>query len=244
MALHALAACGPLGPAPLASVEAMATHHLRALRAVQPRGPYWLGGYCLGGIIGVEMARQLSAEGEQVKGLVLIGPRVWSRYWPLRRGCIRLQSRLSSWLPSSQGVIDRAYLATLERTQPGFARWDRWRLRNAPEAERVPPGAGPARNRRPGSPTLSDPRERERLEFWHQLVGVARLHVPRRWDGPAVILWPEGEQIQRCGDPEASWRGRLPQFRLREIPGDHDNALVRHVDAAAAALRQVLLESP
>jgi thioesterase domain-containing protein len=51
---------------PLASVEAMAATYCRALRAVQPAGPYLLAGSSLGGVIAYEMAQQLGAQGEEV----------------------------------------------------------------------------------------------------------------------------------------------------------------------------------
>ncbi|MFP2929327.1 thioesterase domain-containing protein, partial [Pyxidicoccus sp. 3LG] len=44
----------------------------KALRTVQPSGPYFLGGWSLGGVIAYEMARQLRASGETVALLALI----------------------------------------------------------------------------------------------------------------------------------------------------------------------------
>jgi thioesterase domain-containing protein len=44
------------------------------MRAVQPSGPYQLGGFCNGALLAYEMARQLYAQGEQVDSLVLIDP--------------------------------------------------------------------------------------------------------------------------------------------------------------------------
>lgn len=45
--------------------------HIAALRAVQPEGPYHIGGYCYGGFVAFEMASQLERQGEQV-GLLAI----------------------------------------------------------------------------------------------------------------------------------------------------------------------------
>ncbi|HLI05587.1 MAG TPA: amino acid adenylation domain-containing protein [Ktedonobacteraceae bacterium] len=56
------------------SFEEMAAAHIEALRAVQPKGPYLLGGFCNGGLLAYEIARQLQAEGQQVDLLVLIDP--------------------------------------------------------------------------------------------------------------------------------------------------------------------------
>ncbi|HEX2092152.1 MAG TPA: alpha/beta fold hydrolase, partial [Longimicrobiaceae bacterium] len=60
------------GGAPHATVEAMAADYLEALRAVQPGGPYRLGGWSMGGVVAFEMARRLEAAGERVERLVLI----------------------------------------------------------------------------------------------------------------------------------------------------------------------------
>jgi acyl transferase domain-containing protein/thioesterase domain-containing protein len=53
-------------------VEEMAADYIRQLSAVQPHGPYRLGGYCLGGVVALEMADQLKASGEQVSLVALI----------------------------------------------------------------------------------------------------------------------------------------------------------------------------
>jgi amino acid adenylation domain-containing protein len=54
--------------------EAMAAAHIDALRAFQPEGPYLLGGFCNGGLMAYEMARQLQAQGQTVELLALIDP--------------------------------------------------------------------------------------------------------------------------------------------------------------------------
>jgi thioesterase domain-containing protein len=39
---------------------------------VQPKGPYLLGGHCVGGVVAFEMAQQLTREGEEVRLLALL----------------------------------------------------------------------------------------------------------------------------------------------------------------------------
>jgi aspartate racemase len=53
-------------------IEDMAAHYLDDIRTVQPKGPYHLGGFSLGGLVAYEMARQLLAAGEGVSLLVLL----------------------------------------------------------------------------------------------------------------------------------------------------------------------------
>ncbi len=60
------------GQEELASIEELAEAYLEELRVFQPQGPYYLGGYCFGGIVAYEMARQLQAEGEAIALLALI----------------------------------------------------------------------------------------------------------------------------------------------------------------------------
>jgi len=55
----------------LTRVEEMAAHYISEIRALQPEGPYFIGGYSLGGTIAFEMARQLQAQG-QTPGLVAL----------------------------------------------------------------------------------------------------------------------------------------------------------------------------
>jgi len=57
---------------PLDRVEAMAARYIVELRAVQPKGPYLLGGHSAGAHIAFEMAQQLEAAGERVRLLAIL----------------------------------------------------------------------------------------------------------------------------------------------------------------------------
>jgi len=46
--------------------------YLEHLRAVQPQGPYFLGGYSFGGLVALEMARRLVERQEEVRALTLV----------------------------------------------------------------------------------------------------------------------------------------------------------------------------
>jgi thioesterase domain-containing protein len=49
----------------------MAADYIAAIRMVQSLGPYLLGGWSIGGLIAFEMARQLEAQGEEVRLLAM-----------------------------------------------------------------------------------------------------------------------------------------------------------------------------
>ncbi|ARP73027.1 amino acid adenylation protein [Streptomyces pluripotens] len=62
------------GEVPHGSLTDMAAADVRALRAVQPDGPYTLWGYSFGARVAFEAARQLERAGEEVERLILIAP--------------------------------------------------------------------------------------------------------------------------------------------------------------------------
>jgi amino acid adenylation domain-containing protein len=57
---------------PIGTIEDLATHYLKAVRQVQPHGPYHLGGWSMGGVVAFEMAQQLRKEGQDVALLAVI----------------------------------------------------------------------------------------------------------------------------------------------------------------------------
>lgn len=57
---------------PCPQIKAMAERYIKAIRAIQPSGPYLLGGWSMGGIVAFEMAQQLQAQGQKVALLALI----------------------------------------------------------------------------------------------------------------------------------------------------------------------------
>ncbi|MCC7407490.1 MAG: hypothetical protein IT442_05425 [Phycisphaeraceae bacterium] len=100
--VYAFRSPGLLGECwPLTSVPAMARRYVRELLAVAPRGPYLLGGASAGGLIAMEMARQLTQSGRDVTRVILID----TSYPPLRprtgwrrvMDCLRDTVRLIRW---------------------------------------------------------------------------------------------------------------------------------------------------
>jgi acyl carrier protein len=58
-------------PYTMAEYDELAAEYLRAMKTVQPEGPYYLGGMCEGARVAFDMARALEANGEEV-GLLAI----------------------------------------------------------------------------------------------------------------------------------------------------------------------------
>ena len=68
--------------APLTHIEDMAALYAKEIRKTQPRGPYYLGGYCMGGTVAYEVAQQIQAQGEHVALLALFDTVNWSKIPP------------------------------------------------------------------------------------------------------------------------------------------------------------------
>ncbi|RCJ26208.1 non-ribosomal peptide synthetase [Nostoc minutum NIES-26] len=60
------------GLEPATRIKDMASHYIQAMQAVQPQGPYFLGGHSLGGIVAFEMATQLLHQGHIVALVVML----------------------------------------------------------------------------------------------------------------------------------------------------------------------------
>jgi thioesterase domain-containing protein/acyl carrier protein len=62
------------------SIEQLATLYNQEIRSIQPRGPYLLSGWSMGGLVAWEMAQQLRKEGEIISLLALIDTAPPPRY--------------------------------------------------------------------------------------------------------------------------------------------------------------------
>jgi thioesterase domain-containing protein len=60
---------------PPGQIEELAAVYVRAIQEVQPAGPYFLGGWSMGGTVAFEMARQLAGQGQRTALLVLFDSR-------------------------------------------------------------------------------------------------------------------------------------------------------------------------
>ena len=68
--LHNPEQAGVMGLPP--SIEAIAGFYVSTIKSIQPHGPYYIAGTCLGGIIAFEVARQFHARGDAVGALMIV----------------------------------------------------------------------------------------------------------------------------------------------------------------------------
>lgn len=96
----------PQGPmASAASLDEVCEHHLQALLAQQPHGPYYLFGYSLGGTLAQGIAARLRQRGEAVAFLGLLDT------WP---------PETQNWAEKEANGLDPAVLAEIARERETF----------------------------------------------------------------------------------------------------------------------------
>jgi hypothetical protein len=180
-------------------IEDIATAHLKALRTVQPEGPYLIGGWCNGALIAYEMACQLHAEGQTVDLLVMLDPEPGAARVRLKatRGLITL---FGGWLRLSQAKQLDWCLWVLHLYK--YLRWPQWREKTTGRSET---DARVVSERRRGKNNFSIPRfdaifpSTEALRQYYPGIFRWRLvdYKPRLYTGKITIIWNgEGDFLE------------------------------------------------
>lgn len=94
------------GSEPLKTVEALARYEIEQIRRYQAQGPYLIAGHCAGGTIAFEVAQQLTAAGQQVALLALIGSAFPTMFRRSTFAWLRLR-RYARVLTSVSGVMSK-----------------------------------------------------------------------------------------------------------------------------------------
>jgi acyl-coenzyme A synthetase/AMP-(fatty) acid ligase/thioesterase domain-containing protein/acyl carrier protein len=119
-------------PAAHTTVEDIAGYYLKGIRRVQPDGPYFLGGYCVGGILAFEIAQQLRKQGQEVGLLTMVDPPYGERGPRVKSG-EGLDDRLSR---HRRAVAQLGPAQRIAYVGAGFIRKTRSQLRQMGDAAR------------------------------------------------------------------------------------------------------------
>ncbi|HEY0838101.1 MAG TPA: amino acid adenylation domain-containing protein, partial [Azospirillum sp.] len=224
--VYALQAPDPAAGHP-GSVEGLAALYVAAIRTVQPRGPYHLGGWSLGGVIAYEMARQLRHAGEGVATLALIDsypPEVVKAFEQdqlRRQGLPEDDAEAALLLAFARecGIGDPApLLAGTPATAPPAERLERLLDRAAPALDRA--------------------RTLGMFALFRANLRAMDGYVPGGYPGDATLFAAAGTGAAPGGGWAAAVHGALETVAG---PGDHYGVLhPPNVQALAAALARCL----
>jgi amino acid adenylation domain-containing protein len=189
---------------PLADVETMAASYVGQLQARQPRGPYLLGGWSIGGLIAWEMARQLEERGERVGLLALLDS------WALPQGDPdEDDSRLLAAFADNLGLRVADFEAAAGESA-ALGRDERlaFLLEWAKLAGTVPPDLGLARIR-------------DLFRVFTANAGANHRYRPVPGATP-VQLWRAAESAPNAPEPTLGWSAlALGGLEIHDVPGDH-----------------------
>ncbi|MGZ9809036.1 type I polyketide synthase [Pseudoroseicyclus sp. H15] len=209
------------GDAPHETMEEAAEAMIAEMRALQPAGPYMLGGFSGGGLTAYEIARQLKAAGEEVSVLAL----------------------LDTPLPQRQPLSkrDRAMIQLMELKRGGAAYPFRWVARRiAWELNRKKADF----DERIGSSNTDIGAAFLRAAAQYQ---VAPWDGPMALFRPALTgKWQVGEgrlidEDRAYVTEDNGWRPSVPRLEVFEVPGNHDSMVLEpNVRVLAARMAKVI----
>ncbi|HYH19582.1 MAG TPA: amino acid adenylation domain-containing protein [Azospirillum sp.] len=234
--VHAVQARGLDGrEEPHRDVPAMAADYVERLRALQPQGPYLLGGHSFGGVIAYEMARQLTARGERVALLALF------------------DSALAR--PEEQGEDQPDAAATAAALADATAIFSRYTGRDiavsAQALAALPVDQQVARVseafRMSGGGSFADGEDmiRNLLAVGHAHREARRRYRPPPCPVPVTLFRATDTALTRGGAEDClGWSAVAGPVRVLWSPGDHVTMMAeRNAPALAAALRPILADA-
>ncbi len=201
------------------SVEGMAAAFLEELRQFQPQGPYFLGGFCLGGLLALEVAQQLKAAGQEVALVVLIQS--------MARDAMRFRPSISSlqrlWYRATKRISLEAENLSHGGKTYFFDRcrntWDRSIARTAIAIDNI-------RGKRPKDrPAFSRLYIFEALGMEHK--SAMEKYMPQQYDGDTLVLRASKQLRGLEADEYLGWRRIFEgAFDICEVPGHQQNLLL------------------
>ena len=214
--------------APLWDLETMAARYIEALRVVQTKGPYMLGGWSMGGVVAFEMSRQLEENGHEV-GLLAV---------------------LDALAPTGdRGAADEdddtllAYFAQDLRRTLGPQALPPELLEQLGSQIRRASSPAQARGVQPSPTDLGDSQVHHLIQVFKANLKALRNYWPQP-QRARVTLLQAGEPFGGSpADDRWGWGRLAPAVDVHVVPGDHYSMLLEpHVSALADRLRDCLRE--
>ncbi len=208
---------------PSIAVERMAADYIGEIRAVQPDGPYYIGGFSAGGIVAFEMARQLQWSGHKVAVLALLDTKVDGSP---QSSLAVTGNAIGRWIRTVR--FNLRYVFHTGLTEFTRQKIKNWKMRARIRAWSIKNAMGQTADARG-------------LDVEEAFLVALRRYNPQQYDGDAILFRAKNELV-RYPDPTLGW-GALIQGNLdiKEISGDHDTILYEpHIGMLARVLDSCL----
>lgn len=210
---------------PVERIEDMAEFYLEALGQLQPHGPYILIGYSFGGLVALEMAQRLLAEGKNVSLLALVDTYPHPRFFPLRE-------RLRLGIKRSRGHFSDLRTKPIPVAFAQILRTVKRRLRLAEVSKAAASPAAPS--------DLSFAWTTLRVKG-SDLLAMKRYR-PKFYPGGIKFVRPETNSYLP-NDPTAVWKKMAAGFEVETVRGDHLGMVSTDFESLAAVLTRYVREA-
>jgi non-ribosomal peptide synthetase component F/thioesterase domain-containing protein len=237
--IHAVAPHGTAGLPLFETIEGMARDYLPRIRAVQPQGPYRLGGFCVSGLVAFEVARLLREQGEAVDRLVLVNAS------PMPRRRIGLMDALVRRIAANAELAPKlrdTLCYNLARFHAALVLGPRALVKLAQYASRT---TRLRAMRRGAGQTVPEPepfakrqgvRETEN-SFAHLAAGFS--YHPASYDGEVTLVWAEDQDTVE-DDSTAGWGDVAASVRTVRMGGGHIAGLNERIAELAYGMEEAL----
>ena len=217
--IYGIKSRGQLGLEEFERLQDTAAYYLEAIRRFQPSGPYFLGGYCLGGNVAYEMARQLRQQGETVGFVALLDSA------PANAG----YERVAWWRPGFALRFARNlrfWLADFSALAPG-ERWRFiWRKSRALGRKLLRRIHGGGHSATVDLEDVIDPAHfpQNELRLWRIHLQALEDHVEQPYDGPVDLFRTRGQPLLCSFEEDFCWGSLVTGgVTITHIPGSHEN---------------------
>ncbi len=232
---YGLESRGMRGLPEFTGIEEMAANYIAEIRTVQPHGPYYVAGYCFGGNVAYEIARQLRMLGEEVAFVGLIDSAASNSGY----------QKLPWWKPEFHWrfLVNTSYWLSDFIEQPlreqGRFLWRKVRLLSRRIARRVARGE----NRVEVEEVIDISRFPEiELGLWKLHLCAYDNYHAKPYEGRVVLFRTRGHPFLCSFDPQFGW-GPLVRggVEMVNVPGAHERIFMDpHVRELSARFRAAL----
>jgi amino acid adenylation domain-containing protein len=214
-----------------AAIADIASSYIKAIREVQPEGPYLLGGWSFGGLAAFEMAQQLRKQGQQTALLVIIDAS--SPVHQLRRftsaDAAQILSILAMEMAPGTATDSRSLVENLRRL-PARELQVKYVVDYVKE-----------HNDSLVIPSYADKYLQRCLELFESRIKAGKQYMPQLYLGPITLLRADERILQiegEAADATLGWQELSAEpVKVHVVPGNHAT-LVRepHVESLARQL--------
>ena len=243
------------------TVEAMARIHVDELRRKQPVGPYRLAGFCSGGLVAYEMARQLRAQGQEVERLIIMDAAAGNARIAFVKPLLGLvqggdeNERMTRLAAALKRVRYYSLRVRQVQRQPMSERLGWLTTQVSRRVSRLL-GKSSTNGSNGSAPAAREAQADESSALRTEMAAgpgtnvllmhtrAASVYFPGPYDGTIDLIWADERADIRPADPTRGWGLVAKDVRVYPLVSSHLGLVTNNIPLLAGAIRQALKADP